>query len=123
MPNLDEGPAARPLVSNSSTLVFSVFLLAAAAVEFAADDLGFYVLACGLIGLLGYLVLEAARGRRLKRAAEADRRLNRHLTTPIAPLPLDFDGDPVREHFHSTSAESSSRPRGGAPSPRPDQAG
>jgi hypothetical protein len=117
MPTPDDA-AGRPLISNASTLVLSVFLIAAAVLEFAADDLGVYVLACGLVGLLGYLGLEAAGERRARRAMaereeDACRRLNKHLTTPIAPLPLNFDGDPLSELFGSlpgSSTTGSSKP-------------
>jgi hypothetical protein len=106
-------PQKRPLVSNASTLVLSAFLIAAAAIELAADDVGVYVFACGLTGILAYLGLESARERRAKRAIaaraeEAQRRLNRHLTTPIAPVPLNFDGDPVSELFTPTSSTGKS---------------
>jgi hypothetical protein len=107
----------RPLVSNSSTLVLSAFLIAAAAIELAADEVGIYVLACGLTGILAYIGLEAARERRTQRAIaareeEAHRRLNRHLTTPIAPLPLNFDGDPLGELLDSptTTSPEATRP-------------
>jgi len=105
--------ARRPLISNTSTLVLSVFLIAAAALEFAADDVGVYVLASGLVGLLCYLGLEAVGERRARqemadREQDACRRLNKHLTTPIAPVPLNFDGDPLADLFRSSPESSSS---------------
>jgi hypothetical protein len=97
----------RPLVSNASTLVLSVFLIAAAILELAADDSGPYVLACGLTGLLAYLGLEAASERRSRQAvadreADACLRLKKHLTTPMAPLPLSLDRDPLADFFGSS---------------------
>jgi len=120
MPDQGDGSARRPLISNTSTLVLSVFLIAAAAIELAADDFGIYVLACGLTGLLGYLGLEAASDRRSRKALadreqDAFRRLNKHLTTPIAPIPLYPDQDPLGDLFDSSSGPSS----GGKPSEPP----
>jgi hypothetical protein len=104
--------SGRPVISNASTLVLSAFLIAAAVIELAADDVGVYVLACGLTGLLGYLGLEAANDRRSRQAVvdreeDACRRLNKHLSTPIAPLPLNFDRDPLGDLFDSSPEPSS----------------
>jgi hypothetical protein len=42
------------------------------------------------------------------REQDACRRLNKHLTTPIAPVPLNFDGDPLADLFRSSPGSSSS---------------
>jgi hypothetical protein len=126
MPKPEPMPSTgRPLVSNASTLVLSGFLIAAAAIEFATDDAGVYVLACGLTGLLAWLGLESARERRamqavLDREADACRRLKKHAMQPVAPLPLNFDGDPLADFFSSSQA---STPREGSPTDSSPQAG
>jgi len=117
MPELDAGSERRPLVSNASTLVLSVFLIAAAGIELAADDAGPYVLACGVTGVLAYAGLECARKRRERaalaaREAEVHRRLTKHLATPLAPVPLDLDRDPLAEFFGSHDPETGSRESG-----------
>jgi hypothetical protein len=128
MPNQGDGSARRPLISNASTLVLSVFLIAAAAIELAADEVGIYVLACGLTGLLGYLGLEAASERRSRKALadreeDAFRRLNKHLTTPIAPIPLNPDRDPLGDLFGSSSEPTSGGNTSKPPAPGRPHAG
>jgi hypothetical protein len=106
----------RPSVSNTSILIFSGFLVAVSPSDFVAGEAGPYVLACGLIGVLSWVGLETAGERRKQaeaaaRELEAFRRLNKHLTTPLAPpLPLSLDGDPVAELLAS-SAERDASPR------------
>jgi hypothetical protein len=124
----DGSTRRRPLISNTSTLVLSIFLIAAAAIELAGDEVGVYVLACGLTGLLGYLGLEAANERRLRKALadreeDAFRRLNKHLTTPIAPVPLNFDRDPLGDLFRSTPGSASGSGASSRSTPDRPQAG
>ncbi|HVJ68369.1 MAG TPA: hypothetical protein VM510_10315 [Caulifigura sp.] len=105
MPAMSSDSARAPMVSITSILILSAFLVVIPVCELLADEVSVMTLACGLIGLLGYVGLQSAAERRRLRAEKAlkDRaakRLDKHLTTPmVPPIALDFNVDPLAEHF------------------------
>lgn len=79
----------KSLLSHSSVLIFSAFLIGAVAHRVIPAGMHIYVLAVGAVGLLSYLGLDiAAEKRREQRKEIADQqavnrlegRLNRHIT-------------------------------------------
>jgi len=87
-------PASKPLVSRSTILILSSFLVGVAVHHVLPPELEHYVLATGLVGLLSYLALDVAAARRRERRDELDRlkaankfegRLNRHLPAKTQP--------------------------------------
>ncbi len=106
----------RPLISATSILILSAFLVAAPLAELATEELSPLIVGCGLVGLLAYIGLQIAAERREHQGRvdgqnRAHNRLHKHLATPlIPPLSLDFDGDPLAELLAA---------RGGTPPAQP----
>jgi hypothetical protein len=76
--------ASRPLVSVTSLLILSGFLIGVAVGQGVADDLSPYVLSSGLAGVLAYLGFDCAATRRREQALLREQqqfmsRLNRHV--------------------------------------------
>jgi hypothetical protein len=74
----------RPLISTSSILILSGFLIGITVGKLVAEDLSPYVLACGLSGFLAYIALDIAATRREEEAAAEEirhmhGRLDRHV--------------------------------------------
>lgn len=61
----------RPLVSRSSILILSAFLIGAATSQFVSGSLNFPVLAAGAIGLLAFASVECRRESKRRRASQA----------------------------------------------------
>jgi len=85
----------RPLLSSSSILIFSSFLIGLASGNSLPDHMGRLVFLSGLIGLIAYLALGLVAWRQRCRAAERanllatsqlEQRLNRH-AMPSGPMP------------------------------------
>jgi hypothetical protein len=81
----------RPLISTSSILILSGFLIGVTVGKIVAEDLSPYVLACGLSGFLAYIALDIAATRREEEAAAEDirhvhGRLDRHVMS-MTPVP------------------------------------
>ena len=79
-----ESTTAPPLVSVTSLLILSGFLIGVAVGQGVADDLSPYVLSCGLAGVLAYLGFDCAASRRRERELLREQqqfmsRLNRHV--------------------------------------------
>lgn len=93
----------RALISTTSILILSGFLIGVTVGKLVADDLSPYVLACGLAGLLAYIALDIAATRREEEAAEEEirymhGRLDRHVMSinsagngSVPPLSQDPD--------------------------------
>jgi hypothetical protein len=86
-PSPVESEPTRPLVSVTSLLILSGFLIGVAVGQGVADDLSPYVLSCGLAGVLAYLGFDCAASRRrerelLKEHEQFMSRLNRHVVHP-----------------------------------------
>ncbi len=83
-PSQVESEPTRPLVSVTSLLILSGFLIGVAVGQGVADDLSPYVLSTGLAGVLAYLGFDCAATRRRERALLREQqqlmsRLNRHV--------------------------------------------
>lgn len=77
-------PPEAPLVSVTSILILSAFLIGMAVGNVLGTELEPYVLACGLSGLLAFIGLELAAFRRKIQALEEEKRhiehrLDRHI--------------------------------------------
>lgn len=75
---------SRPLVSVTSLLILSVFLVGIAVGQGVAEHLSPYVLSCGMAGLLAYLAFDCAAARRRERELLREQRqfmsrLSRHV--------------------------------------------
>ena len=109
--NSPKAPEPRPLVSNTSILILSAFLIGTVIGNAVEEDLSPFVMACGLSGFLAFIALELASERRTidSRAAidaEVSRRLDKHVVTPLAPpISLAFDGDPLADFFRETGLD------------------
>ena len=73
-----------PVVSRTSILIFSVFLIGVTVGMGAEGEFSQYVLSCGLAGMLAFMGLDLAQTRRrerqlLKEHREMAARLERHL--------------------------------------------
>ena len=80
----------RPLISTSSILILSGFLIGVTVGKIVAEDLSPYVLACGLSGFLAYIALDIAATRREEEAAAEEirhvhGRLDRHVSSINTP--------------------------------------
>ena len=79
------------LLSHSTILILSGYLIGAGSVTGSAPGVGETALAAGLCGLIGYISMRIAAGRRARRQAEAavsraartlEVRLHRHIPRP-----------------------------------------
>ncbi len=82
----------RPLISTTSILILSGFLIGVTVGKIVAEDLSPYVLACGLSGFLAYIALDVAATRREEDAAAEEirfvqGRLDRHVNSMNTPAP------------------------------------
>lgn len=96
-----------PLVSTTSILILSGFLVLVPLVDMAEQELSPLVMGTGLVGLLSYIAFQIGVERqeqqeRISDQAAAHRRLNKHLTTPIVP-PINYGYDPVEDLFSGES--------------------
>lgn len=83
-PTEHDSPSTRPLVSVTSLLILSGFLIGVAVGQGVADELSPYVLSSGLAGVLAYLGFDVAASRRRERALLREQqqfitRLSRHV--------------------------------------------
>lgn len=90
----------RSVVSNSTILILSVFLVGVASGGMGGSEFSAYVLDCGLAGLVAYLGLEVAENRRRSEALQQEQkivesRLDRHVK-PVAGLPINVPSSPPR---------------------------
>lgn len=89
MPQPSPKTEPSPLVSTTSVLILSGFLIGVAVGHGGTGDLSPYVLACGLAGMLAFVGFDLARTRRRERELLDENsmlatRLERHLT-PTQP--------------------------------------
>ncbi len=109
MPSASPSAAKTPLVSITSILILSGFLVVAPLAEIVAAELSPFITACGLVGILAFIGLQLASERRDEQSriacvAKTHRRLDKHLTTQLVPpISLDFDGDPLADLFSSSA--------------------
>lgn len=85
-------PETAPVVSATSILIFSVFLIGITIGQGIGEELSPYVLSCGLAGMLAFMGLDLAQTRRRERELLRERRemvarFNRHLTNPTTDHP------------------------------------
>jgi len=104
-----------PVISTTSILILSGFLVLAPLTDLAEQELSPFVMGTGLVGLLSYVALQVAAERRAFQDRVADqvaahRRLNKHLTAPILPpISLNFGSDPLAELFSDIAATAPKR--------------
>jgi hypothetical protein len=84
LPSQQDPSPERPLVSVTSLLILSGFLIGVAVGQGVADDLSPYVLSTGLAGVLAYLGFDCAATRRRERELLREQqqfmsRLSRHV--------------------------------------------
>lgn len=88
-PSPPQQPESAPLVSATSILIFSVFLIGVTIGRNAGGEMSPYVLSSGLSGMLAFMALDLVRTRRRERKLLRERReliarLNRHLANAMA---------------------------------------
>lgn len=80
----DHSPHDRSLLSSSTILILSAFLVGLAAGGAAGSELSPYVLACGAAGLVSFFALKTVARRRHEKSVEQEQRhvedrLDRHI--------------------------------------------
>lgn len=113
----------RPLISTSSILILSGFLIGVTVGKIVAEDLSPYVLACGLSGFLAYIALDIAATRREEEAAAEDirhvhGRLDRHVSSINSPASQSLASRVEEENLPSLEELLAQLPGPGPMEPR-----
>jgi hypothetical protein len=92
----DDTPEKRPLISSTTILILSGYLVGLTVGSSSADSWASDVLACGLAGFLAFVALQLVAERKIEDAVRRERaqltaRLNRHTEVrdvKLPPLPM-----------------------------------
>ncbi len=102
-------PSSGPLLSTSTILILSGFLIGVTIGKIVAADLSPYVLACGLSGFLAFIAFDTAASRRelarqIEEQESMEKRLDKHMHS-VSTFRLDS----------SAESQDSSRRSAGSP--------
>ncbi len=100
----------RPLISASTILILSGFLIGLTVGKIVNESLSPYVLSCGLAGFLAFIALELTSTQREEQSAHEEQvhvqgRLDRHVMS-LSSMSFTMPDEPSSRHPHSMEESS-----------------